>query len=692
MADAHQVGRVGGDRGAGGADRRRCAQRGRGGGADRAGDSAEEATDGLGEPGAGGVLPGGLAAGAAGAVRARRHPAAATGSCGSSAEESLDAADGGHPGPHRGAGAGTGVDEREQLEQRQRRERGDQQQHHPRHGGADRRRQGRGVLGDHGGGELGAGADDQRHQRWGERGGVGPAHALPEPGLPDLGDQPGSGDRRGRGQDHQRRGPGEHDDQVTDRGEQHHEPHHAQNGGQGAVAEVLHGDLSPGLPRRPRVDAHRGLHERLGQAGAGVQQDQHVGHPGGPDHDELGRPDQQPGHGAAVAAERRDPGLHHGQGDHQGERDPERGPVGAAHRPGLAKVRGEEGVDEPQDQLQEPQPGVPERQHRRRPGVGGDLAGGVAQSGERVDQVTPALHRHHCGDTPDGVGHGVHPCPVSAHASHPAEAARSVPGHVEGAVAGWAPGAICQRSSCHCIRSQCPYAIEAVRAMVASTLSSTHATTHPGPSVPFTCPAAGMATTSGGAPAGAAGPAAARNARTLLGHHPLPHRRCAGQRPPPVDFAGAVQRHAGHDGGVDGGELADRPGRGSRVPGGDPGRPLTGRGGDDDGRSRGRGRGAFPAGGRVDLVHRGGRDLVAPTRSCLRQGRPRGLHGGCGGWVGDGVGEDVCEPGEQGRGQQPGAAQRGQQPPAPPHRSLLGGGHQTHPDPVMARTIPGRTR
>ena len=34
------------------------------------------------------------------------------------AEESLDTADGGHPGAHRGAGAGAGVDEREELEQR----------------------------------------------------------------------------------------------------------------------------------------------------------------------------------------------------------------------------------------------------------------------------------------------------------------------------------------------------------------------------------------------------------------------------------------------------------------------------------------------------------------------------------------------------------------------------------------------
>jgi hypothetical protein len=51
--------------------------------------------------------------------------------------------------------------------------------------------------------------------------------------------------------------------------------------------------------------------------------------------------------------------------------------------------------------------------------------------------------------------------------------------------------------------------------MVASTRRSTHATTQFGPSVPLTCPPAGSATTAGGAPAGAAGPAAARNARTL---------------------------------------------------------------------------------------------------------------------------------------------------------------------------------
>ena len=49
----------------------------------------------------------------------------------------------------------------------------------------------------------------------------------------------------------------------------------------------------------------------------------------------------------------------------------------------------------------------------------------------------------------------VHVCKTAKQGALDALAA-SVPGHVEGASAGWAPGAICHRLSAHWRRSQCP--------------------------------------------------------------------------------------------------------------------------------------------------------------------------------------------------------------------------------------------
>ena len=69
-------------------------------------------------------------------------------------------------------------------------------------------------------------------------------------------------------------------------------------------------EVPPGLPLRPGVDAQVARHERRGQAAAGGQQQQRVGDPGDPHHQELAGADQRAGaRDAPVAAERGDPEL-----------------------------------------------------------------------------------------------------------------------------------------------------------------------------------------------------------------------------------------------------------------------------------------------------------------------------------------------------------------------------------------------
>src|SRR5665647_625241 len=71
--------------------------------------------------------------------------------------------------------------------------------------------------------------------------------------------------------------------------------------------------------------------------------------------------------------------------------------------------------------------------------------------------------------------------------------AASVPGQMDGAGAGSAPGPITQRPAAQAMRWQSATATRAVRARVASTSKSTQATTQSPPSVALTSPIMGVA-------------------------------------------------------------------------------------------------------------------------------------------------------------------------------------------------------
>ena len=85
--------------------------------------------------------------------------------------------------------------------------------------------------------------------------------------------------------------------------------------------------------------------------------------------------------------------------------------------PVLAQVRGQQGVDDVQDQPQRPQAGVPQAEHRRGPAVGDHLAGLAGQILERIEQIV-RTHAHSA---------------ASTQVRQPARMLSSLPGQVDGA-------------------------------------------------------------------------------------------------------------------------------------------------------------------------------------------------------------------------------------------------------------------
>ena len=202
------------------------------------------------------------------------------------------------------------------------------------------------------------------------------------------------------------------------------------------------------VPARPGLDPEQCLHQRLGQGAAGGDEGGAVEEPGAAHHDELGAADRGPRQRLALAFEGGDAELDHRHDHDQRERDPQRVGVDVAARTPWGEIGGEEHVGEGEHDPQQEQPGLPQRQHRGGPGVGGRASDDVAERIERIREAGERERDH--GGTP---GQWPGSWAVSQ-GRQPASSASAVPGQVEGAGAGGGPGAIIQRPSVQVRRSQ----------------------------------------------------------------------------------------------------------------------------------------------------------------------------------------------------------------------------------------------
>ena len=200
-----------------------------------------------------------------------------------------------------------------------------------------------------------------------------PAQRLPEPRPSGVPDQAGGRDRGRRSQHHQRRGPGQQDEEMADRGDHDEDAHHPQHRRDRRVGDVTDPKRLAELQGRERIHAEQGPHDRAGEPRRGGDQQNPVGEPACPHDGELDEPDRDPRQAPSVPANRGRPDLNEPQDHEQCPGDPERRPVDARSRSTLAQVGRHQGIAQVQDQLEQPQPGVPQRQHRRRPAVREEL-------------------------------------------------------------------------------------------------------------------------------------------------------------------------------------------------------------------------------------------------------------------------------------------------------------------------------